>query len=249
MAINMIIIMQAMINNVVDIHSHLIFDVDDGARTLEDSIRTIEQLESMGIKKVICTPHICHGNIDHIYKIKENFLKVRQIAKEKNIELFLGTEILMTSETANLLSKKRLRPLDGKKYVLVEFKRSENMEQEKAISLLEDIIDIGYKPILAHPELYIHYRDINFFNKLKEIGVLLQLDASSIVKKKTSSKIYKFSKKLLKNRLIDMVASDNHSNEKRNYIVLKEAYQIINKKFGNEYAKLLFCINPNEVLK
>lgn len=249
MAINTITIMQAMINNVVDIHSHLIFGVDDGAKTLEDSIQTLEQLEKLGIKKVICTPHICHGNIEHIYKIKEHFLKVRQIAKEKNIELFLGTEILMTSETANLLSKRRLRPLDGKKYVLVEFKRSENMEQEKAISLLEDIIDIGYKPILAHPELYVHYQDIYFFSKLKEIGVLLQLDASSMVRKKTPYKIYKFSKKLLKNKLIDIVASDNHSNEKRNYNVLKEAYQIINKKYGKEYAELLFCINPNEVLK
>ena len=78
---------------------------------------------------------------------------------------------------------------------------------------------------------------------------MLQLDASSMVRKKTPYKIYKFSKKLLKNKLIDIVASDNHSNEKRNYTVLKEAYQIINKKYGKEYSELLFCINPNEVLK
>lgn len=249
MAINMIIIMQAMTNNIIDIHSHIIFGVDDGAKTLEDSINSIQQLKELGIKKVICTPHICHGNIDHIRKIKENYLKIREIAIMNDIELYLGSEILITSETTNLLLKKRLRPLNGKKYVLVEFKRNENIERDKAISLLEDIIDIGYKPILAHPELYINYRDIRFLKKLKEIGVLLQLDASSIVKKKTTYKIYRYSKKLLKNRLIDIIASDNHSNKIRNYSVLKEAHEVINKKYGWDYANILFSINPSEVLK
>lgn len=249
MAINMIIIMQAMTNNIIDIHSHIIFGVDDGAKTLEDSINSIQQLKELGIKKVVCTPHICHGNIEHIKKIKENYLKIREIAIMNDIELYLGSEILITSETTDLLLKKRLRPLNGKKYVLVEFKRNENIERDKIISLLEDIIDIGYKPILAHPELYINYRDIRFLKKLKEIGVLLQLDANSIVKKKTTYKVYKYSKKLLKNRLIDIIASDNHSNKIRNYSVLKEAYEVINKKYGWDYTNILFCINPSEVLK
>lgn len=248
MAINTIIIMQVMTNNIIDIHSHLIFGVDDGAKTLEDSIKTINLLEKLNIKKVICTPHLCHGDMEHIKAIKENYLKVREIAKQKNIDLYLGSEILITLETTNLLLKKRLRSLDGKKYVLVEFKRNENMDEDKAIALLEDIIDIGYRPILAHPELYLNYRNIKFIKKLKEIGVLLQLDASSILRKKTSRKVYKYSKKLLKNKLIDIIASDNHSNEKRNYLVMKEAYKVINKKFGKEYTDLLFSINPNEVL-
>lgn len=249
MAINMITIMQVMTNNLVDIHSHIIFGVDDGAKTITDSIQSINLLEQLGIKKVICTPHICYGSNEHIQSIKENYLKIREIAKEKNIELYLGTEILLTSETATLLKKKRLRSLDGKKYVLVEFKRNENMEMDKAIALLEDIMDIGYKPILAHPELYNHYRNIKFIKQIKVMGVLLQLDANSIIKRKTTSKIYKFSKKLLKEKMIDIVASDNHSNEKRNYMTYKKAYDIINKKFGKDYTNLLFSINPNEVLK
>ena len=248
MAINMTIIMQVMTNNIVDIHSHIIFGVDDGASTIDDSIKTIELLEKLNIKKIICTPHLCHGNIEHIKKIKENYLKIRDIAREKNIDLYLGSEILITSETANLLLKKRLRSLNGNKYVLVEFKRNENMEEEKAISLLEDIIDVGYKPILAHPELYINYRNIKFIKKLKEMDILLQLDASSILRKKTSRKIYRYSKKLLKYHFIDIVASDNHSNTKRNYLVMKEAYEVINKKYGKEYTEILFSINPYEVL-
>ena len=248
MVINTITITQAMTNNIVDIHSHLIYGVDDGAKTLEDSIKALELLEKLGIKKVICTPHICHGETNHIIKIKENYLKIRELAKQKNIELYLGTEILITSETTQLLLRKRLRSLNGSKYVLVEFKRSEHMEEEKAISLLEDIIDIGFKPILAHPELYVNYRNIKFIKKLKEIGVLLQLDASSILRNKTKLKIYNYSKKLLKLHYIDIVASDNHSNKNRNYNVLPQAYKYISKKYGKEYAELLFCINPKEVL-
>ena len=96
MAINMITIMQVMTNNLVDIHSHIIFGVDDGAKTITDSIQSINLLEQLGIKKVICTPHICYGSNEHIQSIKENYLKIREIAKEKNIELYLGTEILLT---------------------------------------------------------------------------------------------------------------------------------------------------------
>lgn len=249
MAINTIIIIQIMTNNIVDIHSHIIFGVDDGASTIQDSIKSLELLEKFGIKKIICTPHIRYGNIEHIKKIKENYLILRNIAKQKNIDLYLGTEIMITSETTNLLLNKRLRTLNGNKYVLVEFNRNEDMEIDKAISLLEDIIDIGYSPILAHPELYNNYRNIKYMKKLKEKGIILQLDANSILKNKNNKNIYKFSKKLLKEKLIDIVASDNHSNMQRNYTALIKSYYYIYKKYGKEYAEILFSINPNEILK
>lgn len=238
-----------MINNMVDIHTHIIFGVDDGARTIDDSIETLEYLKKNNINEVICTPHIRYGSREHIIKIKENYLKLRDIAKRMGIDLYLGTEILMTSETTDLLKRKRLRTLDGKKYVLVEFKRNENMEIDKIISMLEELIDIGYKPILAHPEYYINYRSIKYMKMLKESGILLQLDSDSVIKSKTSRSIYKFSKKLLKEKLIDIIASDNHSNNKRNYESYIKAYKLIKKKYGLDYAELLFCINPKEVLK
>ena len=94
MAINTIIITQVMINNIVDIHSHIIFGVDDGAETIEDSIKTLELLEKLNIKKVICTPHLCHGNIEHIKKIKENYLKDAIVEYSKRLSKYCNLNII-----------------------------------------------------------------------------------------------------------------------------------------------------------
>lgn len=239
---------QTINNKFIDIHSHIIYGVDDGAKTKEDSINYLNEALKNGVSIIICTPHICHGNIEKIEKIKKNFLDIRQYANSIGISLYLGTEILMTSKTTELLKRKRLRSLDGKKYVLVEFKRNENIDIENLIYMLEEIMDLGYIPILAHPELYLNYKSISYMKKIKESGVLLQLDATSIYKKTTTNNIYKFSKKLLKERLIDFVASDTHCTNKRNYIAYNKAYKKISKKYGKEYANILFIENPAQVL-
>lgn len=248
MVINMTTTTQIINNKFIDIHSHIIYGVDDGAKTREDSINYLNEALENGVSTIICTPHICHGNIEKIEKIKKNFLDIREYAKSIGISLYLGTEILMTSATADFLKRKRLRSLDGKKYVLVEFKRNENIDIEDIIYMLEEVMDMGYTPILAHPELYLNYKSISYMKKIKESGVLLQLDATSIYKKTTTNKIYKFSKKLLKEKLIDFVASDTHCTNKRNYIAYNEAYKKIRKKYGKEYADILFIQNPAQVL-
>lgn len=241
-------ITQIINNKFIDIHSHIIYGVDDGAKTKEESIKYLYEAKKNGVHSIICTPHICHGNIEKIERIKERFLELREYAKIIGINLYLGNEILMTAKTLDLLKRKRLRSLDGKEYVLVEFKRNENMDIESLIYMLEELMDIGYIPILAHPELYVNYRDISYIKKIKESGVLLQLDATSIYKKTTTRKIYKFSKKLLREKLIDFVASDTHCTKKRNYIAYHKAYKKISKKYGKEYANILFVENPKQIL-
>lgn len=248
MGINMTTITQITNNGFLDIHSHIIYGVDDGAKTRDDSIKYLQEALKQGIHSIICTPHICHGNIDKIEKIKGHFLEIREYASSIGINLYLGTEILMTDKTVDLLKRKRLRSLDGKEYVLVEFKRNESMDIDTLIYMLEELMDIGYVPILAHPELYINYRNITYMKKIRESGVLLQLDATSIYKKTTTRKIYKFSKKLLRYKLIDFVASDMHCNAKRNYKVYGKAYKKISKKYGKEYANALFVENPKQIL-
>lgn len=235
-------------NKFIDIHSHIIYGVDDGAKTREDSIRYLNEALKQGVRRIICTPHMCHGSVEKIEKIIRNFLEIREYASRIGIELYLGSEILMTSKTVELLKRKRLRSLDGKEYVLVEFKRNENMDIDSLIYMLEELMDIGYIPILAHPELYINYRDISIIKRIRESGVLLQLDATSMYRKTTTRKIYKFSKKLLRESLIDFVSSDTHCNAKRNYVSYKKAYKKISRKYGKRYANILFIENPKQIL-
>ncbi|MDD3453054.1 MAG: hypothetical protein PHN42_02090 [Bacilli bacterium] len=239
---------QTTTNKIVDIHNHIIFDIDDGAKTLTDSLKALKEIQSINIDKLICTPHFSKTDKDKISKIKENYIILRKEAKKMDIDLYLGTEILLTSSTAKLLEQKKLRTLNGGRYILVELKRSENTTIDSILIMLEDIVDLGYIPVLAHPELYVNYRKMDYIKRIKELGVLLQLDASSIIKNKTKRRIYKFSKKLLKNRLIDVVASDSHCNTKRNFINLDKAYKIISKKYDQEYADIIFKTNPNIIL-
>ena len=232
----------------IDIHSHIIFDVDDGSKSLEQSIKSLEQIKKIGLEDVVCTPHFRSGNIDKIVKTKENYLKLKEKAKELNINLYLGNEILYTDKIITLLKRNRLLTLNNTKYVLIEFKRNETMDIHTVINILEELVENGYKPILAHPELYINYRNIEDMYKIKETGTMLQMDATSIIRNKTKRNIYKFSKKLLKEKLIDIVASDSHCTKKRSYISLAKAYKKVSKKQGSEYANILFKENPSLII-
>jgi len=240
---------QTIMDNVIDIHTHIIPNVDDGSKSLTDSLKALNDIHRLGIKEIICTPHISLGSTEKIIKIKTNFLEFREHARKIGIELYLGTEVLITSNTSELLEKKRLRSLNGNKYVLVEFKREEHMSFESIISLLEDIMDTGFIPVLAHPELYRSYRKLKYIEKYKEIGVFLQLDASSLVRGKSSRKVRNFSHKLLKLHLIDVIASDTHPSKSRSYKDFEKAYHIVYKKYGTEYSEVLFKTNPKIILE
>ena len=232
----------------IDIHSHIIFDVDDGSKSLEQSIKSLEQIKKIGLEDVICTPHFRSGNIDKIVKTKDNYLKIKEKAKELNINLYLGNEILYTDKIVTLLKRNRLLTLNNSKYVLIEFKRNETMDINQVVNILEELVENGYKPVLAHPELYINYRNIEDMYKIKETGTMLQMDATSIIKNKTKRNIYKFSKKLLKERLIDIVASDSHCIKKRNHLSFIKAYKKISKKYGKDYSNILFNLNPSLII-
>lgn len=230
-----------------DIHSHLIYNVDDGSKSLHQSLKALDQIKKAGIERVICTPHTKTGNIDKIMKVKENYLILKRAAEKRGIELYLGNEIMYSSKTIRLLERNRVFTLSDSKYILVEFKRTENMSIDNIIEILEGIKECGYKPILAHPEFYIHYRSISNMYKIKDTGTLLQMDATSILDK-NNSKVYKFSKKLLNEKLVDIVATDSHCTRKRSYLSFKKAYKKIKRKYGLEYAIILFKRNPEKIV-
>ena len=154
----------------IDIHTHLLFDVDDGSKSLEQSIQYLKEIQKIGMNKVVCTPHIKSGNRERALKIVNHFKVLREEAKKLEIDLYLGNEIMYSNETVDLLNHKKITTINHSKYVLVEFKRNESMEFDQILLFLEGLIENGYFPILAHPELYPNYRDINKMKKIKETG-------------------------------------------------------------------------------
>lgn len=230
----------------IDIHSHIIFDVDDGSKTLEQSIKYLKQIKKIGMNKVVCTPHMKHRNPEKLAKIIKNYKVLEEYAKKYDIELYLANEVMYKEDIIKHLDSKELLTINGGNYVLVEFKRTENMDKDHIYDAFERIIEAGYKPILAHPELYIHYKDIKFVKKLRNIGVIIQVDGTSLLKTAPIN-IYMYAHKLLKNYMIDIVASDSHCTKKRNFKSLRKAYKVVRRK-DKKYADIIFNQNPEEVI-
>ena len=235
-------------NKFIDFHCHIINGVDDGAKDLKQSLTELIYASRMGMNDIICTPHISYGHKNKLMNIEKKFEVLKEYAKILDINLYLGNEILYNQEIVELLRKKKISSLNNSKYLLVEFKRSESRPFEDILTSLGDLVDAGYIVILAHPEFYPNYNKIEYMKKLKEEGILLQLDATSMIKTSKNIKAYKFARKLLKAKLIDFVCSDNHCTKTRNYLMYKKGYRAIRRYCNKHYVKDIFYNNAKEIL-
>lgn len=229
-----------------DIHNHTLYGVDDGSKTLEQSLIYLKQAKKIGLNKIVCTPHMHHGTKEKALKMVQNFKILREEAKKLGIELYLGNEILYNDDTIKLLKEKRITTLKQTKYVLIEFKRNEKRNIDEILNILDSFFENGYIPVLAHPELYVNYH-FNDIKKIKETGTILQIDANNLLRFKTSRTIYKKTWKLINERLVDIVATDTHCTKKRDILSLKKAYKKVFKK-DQKYANIIFNENPSEIV-
>ncbi|MFN3754452.1 tyrosine-protein phosphatase [Flavobacterium sp.] len=197
-------------DNHVDIHSHLIPGIDDGAVTIEDSISLINRMNDIGFKNIITTPHI----ITNVWNNTESAItqKHQEILKtihdHTNTKSFtIGVEYMMDDYFLKRLTTEKLLTLKDN-YLLVEMSYL-----NPPIQLYDIIFEIqlaGYKPILAHPERYLFYHQ-NFkeYHKLKNAGCLFQLNLLSTVDY-YGKNVRLVTDKLLSNQLYDFIGSDIH---------------------------------------
>ena len=228
----------------VDMHSHLIPGIDDGAKTLEDSIGLIRGLQDLGFKKIITTPHIYK---EHYPNTKAGILRgLEELKKgliDANIDIAIeaSAEYFMDDHFESLIDKNEILPLNGKdgKYVLVEM--SFFGMPPKLEDYLFKIQLKGYTPILAHPERYLFYHnDYEQFEELKSKGVLLQLNAGSI-SGYYGKPIKLIAQKLLKDKFVDLIGTDMHHVGHLDYLktnVQSSEYQQILSKYAFKNAEI-----------
>ncbi|WP_196886612.1 tyrosine-protein phosphatase [Aureivirga sp. CE67] len=197
-------------NEYVDIHSHLLPGIDDGAKDMEDSLNLIEKMASYGIKNIITTPHILgdvwKNNPDIILrKLKE----VQQELIHNNIDVKIraAAEYMLDDQFLELLDKKEILTLKDN-YILVELSY-----MNPPINLLDIIFEIkmaGYIPVLAHPERYAYYHDnYGMYIKLKQLGCKFQLNLLSLTPQ-YGSNVTITAKKLLKEGMYNFAGTDTH---------------------------------------
>jgi len=197
-------------DNYVDIHSHLLPGIDDGAKTFEDSLRLTKALQGFGTSQYITTPHIIQHFWENTPEIIKNVEASTQIELNKNqlsIPFRAAAEYMMDDQFVNLFQTSKLLTLKDN-YVLVEM--SYLNPPIHLYSILFDLQVAGYIPVLAHPERYLFYHN-NFeeYSKLINAGCLLQLNLLSVVGYYGEG-IAKIAEKLLQKGMYRFVGSDVH---------------------------------------
>lgn len=233
----------------IDIHCHILPNVDDGSESLEESIAMAKIAESEGITKIVNTSH-CH--FDFKYKkgneLKLELEKFNQVLKEENIniEVLLGNELYYTSDLIERFDELDFFSMNNSKYILMEFSPinfPKNIED-----VIYEIKIRGYIPIIAHAERYKQVQeDVNIVLDCIKEGALIQVNASSILGK-NGEKAEDTSKKLLDNNMVHFVATDAHSSNRRRPLI-KDSYNYILKNYGKEVAEKLFIENPTAVIE
>lgn len=232
----------------IDIHCHILPNVDDGPKNMIDAIKMIEDAYKNGTNVFVLTPHYKPRYIQNISLLENNFNEFSAKIKKlfPDVELFLGMEIMYHSDSCKLLKERKVLSIAKTKYVLIEFLPSVDIQYAK--KALTELLYEGYKPILAHVERYQCF--VNSFeeiNDLIDLGVLIQVNSNSIVGKSTF-KIKRFCRKILKNKMVHFIASDTHDLSSRNPS-LDPCYKYIKKKYGDAFAYDLFIGNGRQILE
>ena len=197
-------------DNHIDIHSHLLPGIDDGARTFEDTLRLTQALQNFGVSQFITTPHIIQSIWENTHEqiISNKTTTVLELEKNQIAVPFrAAAEYLMDDRFVSLFEAGDLLTLKDN-YVLVEMSYINAPFQ--LYSILFDLQVAGYIPVLAHPERYLFYhKNFSEYEKLKRVGCLFQLNLLSVVGY-YGDEIAKIAERLLKKGLFDYVGSDVH---------------------------------------
>lgn len=197
-------------DNYVDIHSHILFGIDDGAKTIEDSNFLMQSMLDMGFSKCITTPH----TIEHVWdNTRESILQKRdEVAVlspvlTEQTKLKAASEYMMNDSFVKLFQSEPLLTLKGN-YVLVEMSYLNPPIQ--LYDILFKVQLAGYTPVLAHPERYAFFHhNFSEYKKLKKAGCLFQLNLLSTMGY-YGPEVMAAAEKLLKKGMIDFTGSDVH---------------------------------------
>jgi len=218
----------------VDMHSHLLPGIDDGLQEVEQSVEFIRQLQQLGYRKLICTPHILSDLYPNSPEtILPKLALVQKAVKDAGIDIIVeaAAEYMIDHDFATLVAaskKEDLLTISGK-YILVEMSYlspSPNVDQ-----VVFDLRMLGLTPILAHPERYNYYHN-NFsqYERFKDLGCKLQVNLLSL------SGVYgphvkKTAEKLFQTELVDLAGTDMHHERHltmlQDFATKKEFYDIL----------------------
>jgi len=193
---------------VVDMHSHVLPGIDDGAQNIEESIALVRRMMDLGIKKIIATPHIMadyYKNTPETIGDALELLKAELKKQDINIDIEAAAEHYFDETFEERVNNKALMTM-GDNYALFEF--SFISLPPNYVPVIQKMKDLGYRPILAHPERY-PYMDLEQYKMLHQWGCDFQLNTISLTGY-YGKDVKERAEMLIDNELVDFIGSDMH---------------------------------------
>lgn len=224
----------------IDLHSHLLPGVDDGSRSVEQSVRVLQQFAADGVTGVCLTPHVLASQASQGVPEPHNraFEALRLVAPAELV-LYRGAEVMLDRPLEAQVAEDRRVTLNGTRYILVEFSRL--VAAQTVEHALSNVIAIGLVPVLAHPERYKCCRPAAV-SRWKSLGALMQVDGPTLLSSRSRGIR---ARELVQLGLADIAAGDNHGDDRS----LGPVWQALLAQDGAMQAQLLCRKNPQAIIE
>ena len=164
----------------IDFHTHILPQIDDGSKSVEETFKLLKEAENAGFKKIISTSHY----IENYYEVDaiERKAWVDALNQKTDLKLYLGNEIYITNNIVELLRQNKVTTINGTKYLLFELPLNINEQPLNLNDFIYTVLNNKMIPILAHPERYLFaQKNPDLIYDLIQKGVLMQCNYGSII--------------------------------------------------------------------
>lgn len=230
----------------IDFHSHILPNLDDGSRNIEETFKLIKEAEKAGFEGVICTPHYMENYYETDVKERNTWVKaIADNLENLNINIYLGSEIYLSENIIKLLETGKASTINDTSYVLFELPM--HAEPLNLYDVIYSMQQYKLVPILAHPERYSFVqKEPEMVYDLIQKGVLIQSNYGSIIGQ-YGKKAQFIIQKMLENNLVHFLGSDVHR-ENSIYSKINECQEEIENIIGKEKLEEITTKNPKLAL-
>lgn len=224
----------------IDLHSHLLPAVDDGSRTVEQSVSVLRRMAELGITDICLTPHLrANETVDAPPDRHDDAFAALRAEAPDRPRLHRGAEVMLDRPLPLEPDRMRRITLGGTQYILVEFPRL--VAVEAMTNALTRVRDAGLIPVLAHPERY-GSCSVEAMAYWRSLGARMQVDATTLHSPQTRGQR---ARQLVAAGLADILAGDNHGDER----TIAAGADFLRALDGNAQAELLTVANPGAILR
>ncbi len=224
----------------IDLHSHLLPAVDDGSRSVDQSVKVLSAMARLGVTDVCLTPHMPASRTEYgPPAAHQRAFEALSAVAPGNPKLHRGAEVMLDRPITRPVALARNVTLGGSRYILVEFPRL--VPYDIVTSALSQVAELGLLPVLAHPERY-SCCTVDSVRHWRAVGASMQVDATTLLASQARGQR---ARQLVSEGLADILAGDNHGDDR----TVVTGARFLKAQDGAEQVDLLAVRNPAAILE